>query len=140
MPRSAGFKSDEERETAEWQSASLPMSLFHGNFPLFAKDENALLSREAHFLHLSVFAEQHGIVVGFRVAILPAPFNFGHHGLALLHGGFVAVDQQAVLTRLQVRLADFCGLRDANGFADGLSKYGHGQRGYGQQRDTAEER
>src|SRR5260370_16347091 len=110
------------------------------SFPLFAKHENALLSGEAHFLHLSVFAEQHRVVVGFRVAILPAPFAFGHHGFALLHGGFVAVDQQAVLTGLQVRLADLSGLPDAVGLADWLGTYGHGQRGSPQQHDTADKR
>src|SRR5260370_6244714 len=92
------------RETAEWRSPSRPMRVFHGTFSLFAKDENALLSREAHFLHLSVFAEQHRVVAGFRVAILPAPFAFGHHGFALLHRGFSAVDQQSALTCLHVHL------------------------------------
>jgi hypothetical protein len=33
------------------------------SFPLFAEHENALLAREPHFLHLSVFAEQHRVVV-----------------------------------------------------------------------------
>ncbi len=67
---------------------------------LFAKNENPLLAGEAYFLHSPVFAEQHSVVVGFRVAVFPAAFAFGNNGFAFLYRSFVAVNQQAVLTSL----------------------------------------
>jgi len=98
------------------------MGVFHGPFRYSLNTKTRFCPEKAHFLHLSVFAEQHRVVAGFRVAILPA-FAFGHTDLPFWHGGFAAVDQQAVLTGLQGPLADFCGLRDADGLADGLGKY-----------------
>ena len=73
---------------------------FSPNDILFAENENALLAGETYFLHLPVFPEQHGVVGGFRVAVFPAAFAFGHHGFAFLYCGFSAVDQQAILTGL----------------------------------------
>src|SRR5260221_5321415 len=106
------------RETANGRSTSRPRSVVHGSFPLLAKNKNALLPGETHFLHLPVFTKQHGVVVGFRVAIFPAAFAFGHYGFALLHGGFVAVDQQSVVTGLQIRLADLRRVRDVDDLTD----------------------
>src|ERR1700757_4369570 len=110
------------------------------NVPLLAEDKNAFLPGEAHFLYLAIFPKQNCVIVGFRLTIFPTAFAFGHHGLTLLHGGFVAVDQQAILPSQQIGFADLCSLGDVNGLVDRLSKYGHGQRGYRQQRYTAKKR
>ncbi len=99
-----------------------PDDSFHV-FKLFAENENALLAGEANLLHLPVFSQQHGVVAGFRVAVFPAAFAFGHNGSAFLYGDFIAIDQQTVLTGLQVGLANFSGLRDVENFADGLGDY-----------------
>ena len=99
---------------------------------LFAKNENALLAGEAHFLHLAIFSEQHGVVAGLSVAIFPAAFALGDDGLAFLYRGFVAVDQEAVFTGLQISFAEFGGLGDANGLADRLRKNGESKGGYRQ--------
>ena len=107
---------------------------------LFAEDEDAFLAGEAYFLNLSIFSEQHGVIVGFCLALFPAAFAFGHNGFDFLYGGFVAVDQQAILTGLQVGLADFGALRNVDQFADGLGEYRNGECRDCQQRETSQER
>jgi len=129
-------------EEGKPQTVDLPPAdaNFLGKPSLFAEDENALLPGEAHFLDLTAFAQQHGVVIGLGVAFFPAAFTLGHHGLAFLHGGSVAVNEQTVFTGLQIGFAKFCGLRDVDRFADGFRKCRHGQRGYRQKRNTSKER
>src|SRR5258708_12251041 len=95
------------RETANGRSPSRPRSVVHGSFPLLAKNKNALLPGETHFLHLPVFTKQHGVVVGFRVAIFPPPFAFAHYGFPLLHGAFVAPHHQPGFSAPQTHFSPF---------------------------------
>jgi hypothetical protein len=108
--------------------------------PLFAKHENASLSREANFLHLAVFADEHGIHRGLCGSVFPAPFAFGDRLPSLLHGRLGSIDQQAIFTCLQISLADLCRLGDVDGFADWFCEERHGRDQSGCQRHTAENR
>jgi len=97
------------------------------NCPLFAEDENALLTREAHFRDLAFVAHEDRVVEGLRFAVFPAAFAFGDDLLALLYRGFVAVDQQTIFTRLQIGLAYFCSRGNADCLADRLCENGYRQ-------------
>jgi hypothetical protein len=104
-----------------------PSRVARKNFSLLAEDENALLTREAHFRNLAIVSQQDRVVQGPGLAILPAAFAFGDDLLALLYRGFVAVDQQTIFTRLQIRFAYFCSRWNADCLADRLCENGYRQ-------------
>src|SRR5271163_3074724 len=78
-----------------------PVERTHKVLSLFVEDENAGLAGKAHFFQLAVFPDEHGIRRGLRGAIFPTAFAFRDSLAALLNGGLVAVDRQAILTCLQ---------------------------------------
>src|SRR5213080_1396224 len=106
---------------------------------LLAEDKYARLAGKTNFLDLAIFADEQGIVAGFGAAVFPAPFGFGNHFAALLHGGFGAVDQQAVLAGLQLGLTELGGLGEVDIFGKRLGENGHCQRDDGEQSHAAEE-
>src|SRR5260370_24918056 len=63
-----------------------------GSQALFAKDENAILAGETPFFHLSIFPDQHGIIVGLGITLFPAPFTLAADGLPLFSRPFVALN------------------------------------------------
>src|SRR5580704_1780477 len=103
---------------------------------LFAEDEDFLLTGEANFGDLTGVVQQHRVIVRLRVAIFPASLALGDDSLALLHGGLVAVDHQAILSRVQLRRSDLGGLVDIDRFADRLCENRHGQRDHREQNHT----
>ena len=56
-------RADKQGNRRERQSPSRPIEGFHRSYLLFAENKNALLPGEAHFLHLPVFTQQHGVVI-----------------------------------------------------------------------------
>src|SRR5690349_12955663 len=109
-----------------------------GKESLLTEDEYARLAGKTNFLDLAIFADEQGIVTGFGAAVFPASFGFGNHFAALLHGGLVAVNQQAILACLQLGLTELGGLREVDILGKGLCKNGHCQRDGGEQSHAAE--
>jgi hypothetical protein len=103
---------------------------------LFAEDEDFLLAGEADFADFAGVVEKHGVVDRLGVAIFPAAFALGDDGLAFLHGGFVAVDQKTILSRVELRRTESGGLVNVDGFADRLSENRYGQRDHREQYET----
>ena len=60
---SKGIHDDKQGNRRERQSPSRPIEGFHGSYPLFAENKNAFLPGEAHFLHLTVFTQEHSVVI-----------------------------------------------------------------------------
>jgi hypothetical protein len=121
--RSCHFKTCAEKITRREAAveSSLPLVQLKGvtETPrLLVEYEHPRLSRKTDFLHLAVFADEHGIARGFRSAVFPASFAFGEDLPPLLYGRFVSVDLQAILTCLQIDPADLCRLGDVNGLAE----------------------
>jgi hypothetical protein len=85
---------------------------------LLVEYEDPRLSRKTDFLHLAVFADEHGIAWGFRSAVFPTSFAFGDDLPPLLYRRFVSVDLQAILTCSQIDPADLCRLGDVDGLAE----------------------
>lgn len=107
---------------------------------LLTEDEDARLAGEANFLDLAIFADEQRIVAGLGAAVFPAPFGFGNHLAPLLYGGFVAVDQQAILAGLQLGFTKLGGLREVDILGKRLGENGHCQRDDGEQGQAAEKR
>src|SRR5208282_6004283 len=107
---------------------------------LLVEYENASLPGKTDFLHLSVFADEHGVTRGFRSAVFPAPFAFRDGLLSLLDGRPVSVDHQAIFTRLQISFADLCGLGNVDGLGEWFCEEWHRRCQSGCQRYTAENR
>src|SRR6266849_3712137 len=69
---------------------------------LFAEDENTSLAGKTDFPYLAIFLNQDGVIGGFGAAVFPPPFGFGNDLFAFLHGGFVSVNFQTVLSGPQI--------------------------------------
>src|SRR5882762_10594168 len=82
---------------------------------LLAEDENASLAGKADFPYLPVLSKQQGIIGRLGAAVFPPAFGFGNDLLALLDGGLVSIDLQAVFAGLQLGLTEFRGLRNVDG-------------------------
>src|SRR2546422_185949 len=89
---------------------------------LFAEDENTFLAGKTDFLYLPIFPDQNGVIGGLGAAVFPPSFRFGNNLLTSLHGGFVSIDLQAVLSGSQFGFAEFRGLRKIDGLGKGLRK------------------
>ena len=103
---------------------------------LFAEDKYAGLAGETDFLYLSTFTQQNGVIRRLGAAVFPAALGLSNNFLAILNRGFVAINQQAVFARFEVGLAELRGLRNVDGLAERLCKYGHGHRKCGEQCKT----
>src|SRR5215472_8650100 len=126
-------------ETAAGCSLSLAARK-KGKSPLLAEDKYARLAGKTDFLDLAILADEHRIVTGFGAAVFPAAFGFGNHFAALLNGGFVAVDQQAIFAGLQLGLTELSGLGEADILGKRLGENRHRQRDDSEQSNEAEER
>ena len=71
-----------------------------GISPLLVEHENAGLAGKADFLHLSGFADEHGVIIGLGAAVFPPAFGFGNNIFAFLNGGLVSFNLEAVFTGL----------------------------------------
>src|SRR5262249_44036470 len=107
---------------------------------LFAENKYAGLAGETNFLHLAIFTKKNGVICRFVTAVFPAAFGFADNILALLNGGFVAIDHQAVFAGLEVSLAKLSILRNVDGLSKRLGKRWHSHRERGQESETAEQR
>lgn len=87
---------------------------------LFVEDEYASLVGKAHFFHLAAGVKDHGVVLSLGAAVFPAPFGLGDNLLALLNGGLVAFNLQAVFAGSQLRPANLGGLRNVDSFGKGF--------------------
>src|SRR5713226_1712 len=63
-----------------------------------AEDENTRLTGKADFLHLPIFAEEHGVILRLGATVFPATLGFRNNLLAFLDGGLVSFDLQTVFT------------------------------------------
>src|SRR5207253_10067737 len=63
---------------------------------LFCEDKDFLLAGKTDFADLPIFADKDGRVLRFGFALFPAAFAFSHSILALLNGGFRAVDRELI--------------------------------------------
>src|SRR5713226_4977958 len=88
----------------------LPLVRWKRSHGLFVEDKNAGLASKADFLHSTILVEQQRIIVGLGAAVFPAAFGLSNDLPALLHGGSIALDLQAVLAGLQLGFAELCGL------------------------------
>src|SRR6266566_3583593 len=61
---------------------------------LLAKNKDAGLPGEAHFLDLAIFADQQGVVAGLGAPVFPAAFGFGDNFATLFHGGKVVAESE----------------------------------------------
>src|ERR1700686_5438451 len=107
---------------------------------LFAEGENTSLACKADFPYLPVLSEQQGIIVGLGAAVFPPAFGFGDNLLALLDGGLISFDLQAVLAGFQLGLTEFRVLRNVDGLCEGFCKCRYRPCDRGQQSHTADKR
>ena len=122
-------------------SYNLPLVPGEGvtEFPLLlAKDKDTRLTGEANFLHLPVFTEQYGVIRRLAAAIFPAALGFGHHSLALLDGGLVPFDLEAVFPGPQLGLAEPGVLRNVDGLGKRLRERWYRHCDGGKQSHTAD--
>ena len=110
------------------------------SFELLGEHEYALLAGKTDFFYLSVFAQQHCVVVRLLVAIFPSAFRLRDLVFAMLYGNFVAIDGEAVFARLKCDLADFGRLRDVDRLDERLCEYGNGEAKHAEKRGGANER
>lgn len=99
---------------------------------LFAQDKHAGLASKADFLHLTILADEQGVIGGFDATVFPAALGLGNNLPAFLYGRFVAVDLQKVFTSLQLGFAELGALGDVNGLRKGFRKGRHGKCDGGQ--------
>src|SRR6266403_788069 len=111
------------------------------DFPrLLAEDENTSLACKADFPYLPVLSKQQGIIGRLGAAVFPPAFGFGNDLLALLDGGLVSFDLQAVLAGFQLGLAEFRVLRNVYGLCEGVCRCRYCQCDRGKQSHTADKR
>src|SRR5712692_6835822 len=119
LPHQRRPASETRREAAASHSLPLVPEVGVTEFPfLLAKDKNTRLTGEADFLHLPVFTEQYGVICRLAAAIFPAALGFGHHSLALLDGGLIPLDLEAVFPGPQLGLTELGGVRNVDGLGE----------------------
>src|SRR2546430_2531041 len=120
-------RTDKQGGCRKQQPPSHPEEGFAKRFRLLGEHEHTRLAGETHFLYLAIFANQQGVVAGLCAAVFPAALGLSDNLATLLHGSFVAVDEQAVFASLQVGLTDLSGLVEVDGPGKGFGKNGRSE-------------
>jgi len=137
MGCSAGPEPETSRETATAVSLS-SKERSSGSFPLLAKNKNALLPGETHFLTCPFSPSSTVVVVGFRVADLPSGLRFSATtDLPFCTGGYCCRRSAGRIHRpADPPLPNFAACVMLMILTDGLANTGTAQCGYRQQRQT----